>query len=121
METKSYLVVQAHTSAYPEPITFEKGAPLVIGEKYEGPEDWDDWFFCDTPGQRGGWVPAQLIEVINGTNARARDDYTAKELNVREGDALLGLKILNGWCWCSNPDSSESGWVPLANLRETCP
>jgi hypothetical protein len=121
METKRYLVVQAHASEYPEPITFAKGAPLTVGEKYAGPEDWNGWFFCDTPGQRGGWVPAQIIEIINGNNARAGDDYTARELNVRAGDTLLGLKILNGWCWCSNPKNSESGWIPLRNLQEVDP
>ncbi len=118
MEAKKYLVTQDHTSEYPEPITFVKGAPLTVGEKYEGPEDWDDWLFCDTPGQKGGWVPAQIIEIINGKAARASEDYTARELNVKEGDLLFGSKTLNGWVWCKNLCSGESGWVPLANLQE---
>lgn len=118
MTAKQYLVIQEHTSEYPEPVTFTKGAPLTVGEKYEGPEGWDNWFFCETPGQKGGWVPAQIIEVVNGKTARAREDYTARELNVWEGDILSGSKILNGWIWCQSPHSSEAGWVPLANLRE---
>ena len=120
MKAKNYLVVQDHTSEYPEPITFAKGAFLTVGEKYEGPEGWYDWLFCDTPGQKGGWVPAQIIEVINGRAARAREDYIARELNVQEGDLLLGSRTMNGWVWCKNPGSSESGWVPLANLKEVC-
>ncbi len=39
-EATRYHVIQDHTSEYPEPITFEKGAPLTVGEKYEGPEGW---------------------------------------------------------------------------------
>jgi hypothetical protein len=118
MEMKKYLVIQDHTSEYPEPITFAKGTPLVVGEKYTGPEGWDNWLFCDTAGQKGGWVPAQLIEITDGKIARAREDYTARELNVQKGDLLIGSRAMNGWVWCMNPANSESGWVPLANLEE---
>jgi hypothetical protein len=100
METKQYLVIQDHTSEFPEPITLEKGAPLTVGERYEGPEGWENWIFCESPGQKGGWVPAQIIEIITDNTARAREDYTARELNVREGELLLGERILNGWVWC---------------------
>lgn len=118
---QQYLVLQDHSSEYPEPITFRKGAPLSVGERYEGPEGWEDWFFCETPGQQGGWVPAQIIEYIGegeGTTrtARAREDYTARELDVRAGDLLLGSRILNGWSWCETPNGAASGWVPLAKL-----
>ena len=118
MRTRKYLVTRNHTSEYPEPITFTKGAPLIVGEQYEGEEDWKDWFFCSTPGQESGWVPAQLIEIIDGNTARAREDYTARELNVQRGCLLLGSRTLNGWVWCENATGSESGWVPLSNLQE---
>ncbi len=121
MEAKQFLVIQDHTSEYPEPITFEKGAPLTVGEKYEGPEGWDNWIFCESPGQKGGWVPAQIIEIVKDKSARAREDYTARELNVRKGDLLLGSKTLNGWVWCKRSGSLESGWVPFANLQEARP
>lgn len=118
MAAKQYLVIQDHTSEYPEPITIEKGAPLTVGEKYEGPEGWDNWLFCESPGQKGGWVPAQIIEIVNDKAARAREDYTARELNVRQGDLLLGSRTLNGWVWCKWSGSLESGWVPLSCLQE---
>ena len=117
METKKYLVIQDHTSEFPEPITFEKGDPLTVGERYEGPEGWEDWIFCESPGQKGGWVPAQIIEIITDNAVRARKDYTARELNVRAEELLLGERILNGWVWCKKSSSSESGWVPLGNLQ----
>jgi hypothetical protein len=121
MEAKQYLVIQDHTSEFPKPITFEKGTPLTVGEKYEGPEGWENWIFCELPGQEGGWVPVQIIEIIADKTARAREDYTARELNVREGGLLLGEKILNGWVWCEKSSGSESGWVPLGNLQEVQP
>lgn len=118
MEPREYRVIHNHTSEYHQPITFAKGAPLAVGDRYEGPEGWENWLFCETPGQKGGWVPAQIIEIVDAKTARAREDYTARELNVREGDLLIGIRSLNGWVWCKRINSLESGWVPLANLRE---
>ncbi|QLF93775.1 hypothetical protein HW090_11440 [Pseudomonas sp. ABC1] len=113
-----YRVILPHESEYPEPITFVMGAPLAVGERYTGPEGWDDWYFCTTPGQQGGWVPVQIIEGLASEAPFAREDYTARELDVRKGDTLLGLRILNGWLWCRPVEGTEHGWVPLANLQE---
>jgi len=118
MAMKQYLVVQDHKSAYPEPIEFEAGVPLTVGRKYEGPEGWDGWFFCETPGQKGGWVPAEIIEFEDGQAAYAREAYSARELNVAKGEILLVSKTLNGWAWCERYDKPETGWVPLASLKE---
>jgi hypothetical protein len=113
-----YIVIQDHTSEYPEPITFEKGAPLIVGEKHEGSEGWDNWYFCESPGQQGGWVPAQIIKDVNVKNTHALESYTARELNVQKGDFLCGSRTLNGWVWCKRTDIEESGWVPLSCLKE---
>lgn len=118
MNAKRYLVASSHESEFPSPITFRKGDPLVVGEQYEGSEAWDNWFFCSTPGEEPGWVPGQVIERLGGSNGRALDDYTARELNVLEGELLIGTRILNSWVWCEKLISKESGWVPLDNLKE---
>ena len=114
---KQYLVVRDHTSTYREPITFEAGARLTVGRKYEGPEAWDGWFFCETPERKAGWVPAQIIETENGQAAYAREGYSARELSVAKGEILLVSKTLNGWAWCKSLRKSETGWVPLRNLK----
>ncbi|MCU8087801.1 SH3 domain-containing protein [Shewanella sp. SM21] len=62
MITKKYIVVNPHESEFPNPITFKKGDPLTVGDKYAGPEGWDLWFLCTTPGQDAGWVPGQVIQ-----------------------------------------------------------
>lgn len=118
MSAKKYLVIAPHESEFPNPITFEKGAPLVVGAKHEGAEGWENWFLCSTPGQEPGWVPGQIIERLDGTAGRALEDYTARELNVREGEEVMGARALNGWLWCEKPAGSASGWVPLQNLKE---
>lgn len=61
MNQTKFVVTEPHRSEYPSPITFEKGAPLRIGEKYSGSENWEDWYFCSTPGQKDGWVPLKNI------------------------------------------------------------
>lgn len=35
------VVTEQHRSEYPEPITFDKGASLSIGEKYSDEEGWE--------------------------------------------------------------------------------
>ncbi|MDI6402580.1 SH3 domain-containing protein [Balneolaceae bacterium ANBcel3] len=118
METTPYVVVHDHTSEYPDPICLKKGDLITVGEKHEGPEGWDHWYFCESPGQKAGWVPAQIIENVKEKKTRALEKYTARELTVRRGDLILGSKTLNGWIWCKRTDDPESGWVPLSCVRE---
>lgn len=111
-ETK-FIAIGQHRSEYPDPITFVKGTPLVIGDKYEGSEDWDNWHFCTIASHTGGWVPAQLIEWGDDIHhGISKADYTAKELDVNEGDILIATKALNGWVWCNRVSDNQSGWVP---------
>lgn len=117
MNRPTALVLHPHRSEYPRPITFDASAPLTVGERYQGPEGWEDWFWCETPGQEGGWVPAQVIEFIDSTTACAREAYTARELDVDPGDLVIVARTLNGWAWCEKPATGESGWVPAARLN----
>ncbi|MCP3748870.1 SH3 domain-containing protein [Pseudomonas sp. SBB6] len=110
-----FRVIDAHRSEYPEPITFAKGAPLSIGERYEGEEGWDNWYWCSTAGQPAGWVPGQVIERLGDDQGIALEDYCARELEVQAGDCLVGGRQLNGWVWCSK--GRASGWVPLQVLQ----
>ena len=118
MRTISYRVTQDHISEYLDPITFSKGTSLSVGERYQGPENWKDWIFCNTSDQKGGWVPTQIIEMLTSQTGLALEDYTARELNVKKGDIVLGSQIMNGWVWCEDQNSVKSGWVPLENLHE---
>jgi hypothetical protein len=110
------VVLHPHRSEYPHPITFSAGATLTVGRRYEGPEGWEDWYWCETPGQHGGWVPAPVIEWLDPPTARARESYTARELDVDPGETVVVSRTLNGWAWCEKPGGT-SGWVPQACLQ----
>lgn len=113
-----FIATGQYRSEYPDPITFTSGTPLFIGDMYEGDEGWDNWYFCTVPDHPGGWVPEQLIERSNQPGyGIAKDDYTAKELDVNEGDELLAIKFLNGWVWCQRLSDQDSGWVPKSILK----
>lgn len=114
----NYIVIAPHRSEFPQPISFAKGSLIAIGEKYEGPEGWDNWYLCRTRDSQEGWVPGQILEQESPGNGIALEDYTAMELNVDAGDVLSGTRILNGWVWCHQTSTTLSGWVPLKNLQE---
>lgn len=114
-----YIVVTPHRGEFPDPITLQCGDALCVGERYEGTEGWDGWYFCTVPGRPGGWVPEQLIARQPDGTGRALADYCARELDVDPGEVLRGSRTLNGWLWChragQGPDAS--GWVPLMHLQ----
>lgn len=116
MKPVKLIVTEQHRSEYPRPITFVKGAHLRIGEKYVGDEGWDNWYFCSMPDQEAGWVPGQVIEWMDRTAGIAKEDYSAKELDVDVGEIIWGTRELNGWVWCAS--QKEEGWVPLSKVRE---
>ncbi|MGE7883590.1 SH3 domain-containing protein [Bacillus sp. NPDC094077] len=114
-----YIVMKSHVSRYPDPIRLEEGDVVHIGEKYVGTESWDNWVFChEERYNRKGWVPEQIIRIdmVNRVGIITKE-YTAKELNVRSGERLIGLEELNGWIWCGKIDG-EKGWIPKGNLRK---
>lgn len=113
-----FIAIGQHRSEFPEPITFARGARLVIGEKYQGPEGWDNWYFCSTADRQKGWVPGQIIEWLDGSHGSAAEDYTARELDIDEGDVLTASRTMNGWVWCCRASDGLSGWVPQEILRQ---
>lgn len=114
-----YLVIEAHRSEFPHPISFAKDTLLTVGEVYAGNEGWENWYFCEVPGQSGGWVPGQLICLLEPGRGVAVEDYTARELDVDPGQVVSGEICLNGWLWCSciEDGATRAGWVPLRNLQ----
>ncbi|KFN03753.1 hypothetical protein D0U04_19780 [Bacillus clarus] len=111
-----YIVIQSHESNYPDPICLEKGDVVFIGEKYKGPENWDNWVYCcEEKYNRKGWVPEQIIRRGTGEAGIITEQYTAKELNVNSGEMLQGDRELNGWIWCVKIEG-EAGWVPKQSL-----
>ncbi|WP_035187291.1 SH3 domain-containing protein [Alteribacter aurantiacus] len=107
--TMTYAVKKAHESNYPNPISLRKGERVLVGEAYDGEEDWPDWLFCTTEdGKSRGWVPAQLID----RESTLIEDYCARELTIRPGEQVNVVKELNGWYWVKNRRTNKEGWIP---------
>lgn len=115
-----YQVIKKHKNEFPNPIIISKGDKFLIGEECDENEAWNDWYFCETQGQIKGWVPKQVIKWLSDGKGEALEDYSAKEMDVDEGDVLIGVKVLNGWVWCQHASSEEEGWVPIENLVKMC-
>lgn len=117
MTQLSYVVTHSHISEFPEPMTLKTGDRILVGERYEGPEGWSDWYFCTAPGQQSGFVPGQLLDRLLDGSAKMLEDFTNRELDVVEGQILKGERQLNGWLWATRASDGATGWVPLANIR----
>lgn len=114
----TYLVIQPHVSEFPEPMVLKQGDRVSVGQAYDGPEGWPDWFLCSAPGQQPGFVPGQILERHGDGTGTLREDFTNRELDVAEGEVLHGERCLNGWLWATRPADAATGWVPLDNLRQ---
>ena len=117
MTEKTYAVIRAHVSEYPEPINLKKGDSVSVGQEYDGPEGWERWYFCSVPGQKDGWVPGQIIDLKEPASGVITEDYTARELDTIVGDRLTGSRVLNGWLWAKRSSDGATGWVPMNTIR----
>lgn len=115
--TLDYVVVRPHTSEFPAPMILKRGDRVSVGERYDGPEGWPDWYLCSVPGQEAGFVPAQILDRHADGTATMQEDFTNRELTVVEGDELYGERRLNGWLWATRRADAATGWVPLDNVR----
>lgn len=112
-----YVVVKPHQSEFPNPIRLKTGDRFSVGEIYEGPEPWANWYLCSALGQEPGWVPMQAISFQDDGMGTATMDYTAQEMDVVLGETVKGGRKLNGWVWCSSVAADREGWVPEENLQ----
>ncbi|GAK56783.1 SH3 domain protein [Candidatus Vecturithrix granuli] len=116
MDERPFFVVEAYTKSAVDPIMFNKGDTLVIGELYQDDPEWPGWIWCCHPiTGKAGWVPQQYLR-IQDRQGIALCDYSANELTVLPGDTLLVSTQENGWAWAQNT-SDEYGWVPLRHIQ----
>ena len=60
-----------------------------------------------------GWAPLSLLTLIGTEEAQARQDYTARELDVAAGERVRVDRELAGWLWVHN-EAGQSGWIPAS-------
>ncbi|ABC21188.1 SH3 domain-containing protein [Rhodospirillum rubrum] len=117
MTDLTYVVIQSHVSEFPKPLTLRSGDRVSIGERYDGPEDWPDWYLCSAPGQEAGFVPRQILDRHADGSGTVLEDFTNRELSVAKGERLRGNRSLNGWLWATRASDGATGWVPLESLE----
>jgi flagellar basal body rod protein FlgF len=109
-----WIVHTAHTSNYPNPISFTTGEQVEIGIQ---DDEFLGWIRVTTRDGNQGWAPIQYLQIDEvGKTAIAKQDYSARELNTRVGEQLILQFEVNGWGWVENVHQ-ETGWVPLTTIR----
>ena len=106
-------IKKAHTSSYPNPISFEKGEVVGLGAE---DTEYPGWVWTRTRDGNEGWAPLSYLEVTELKKATAKRSYCAIELNVEHGEEVEVVNELNGWAWCAN-EAGEYGWLPKEVLH----
>ena len=107
-------VIEAHSSNYPNPITFEEGETLQLGKQ---DTEFEGWIRVTTNDGNEGWAPIQYIEFEAGASQGiATCSYNANELNTKLSEPLSVIKELNGWYLVSN-GQGQVGWVPVQTVE----
>lgn len=108
------LVEKEHKSNYPDPIEFDHGDELILGEQ---DEEYEGWIRVKTNANKEGWAPLQYINFLAGDEIGvAKCKYSAQELNTIVGEKLRVIKELNGWYQTVN-QNNITGWVPISTVK----
>lgn len=107
------VVKEAHKSNYPNPISFAKGEPLVLGSldtKFIG------WIRAITIDGNEGWAPTDYIAMNQSkTEGVAKCNYNASELDTEINESLTVISELNEWVFAINA-VGEKGWIPVKTI-----
>ena len=114
MASMKVRVIKSYKSAYPEPISFEVGEAVSLGEM---DDEYPGWIRVTTADGNTGWAPLKYLVSSGPNDAIARSQYSAQELSAEAGESLELIKQLDGWAWCLN-DEGRHGWLPSALLQQ---
>ena len=104
------LITTAHYTCYPNPIVFRAGERVRIGHE---DDEFPGWVRTFTADGNEGWAPLSLLTPIGAGEAQARQDYTARELDVAVGERVRVDRELASWLWVHN-EAGQSGWIPAS-------
>lgn len=111
-----FIVIENHTSNYPDPIVLKKDEEVLYGKE---DTQFPNWIFCKSIAtNKEGWVPKQILTSPNHLSiSKVTKEYSAHELTVRKDESVLGLEHLNDWTYCKTKHG-ELGWIPTFCLSE---
>ncbi|WP_404837532.1 ligand-binding protein SH3 [Aeromonas media] len=104
------LITLAHQTCYPNPIAFRAGERVRTGHE---DDQFPGWVRTFTADGNEGWAPLSLLTPTGAGEALARQDYSARELDVAVGERVRVERELAGWLWVHN-DAGGSGWIPAS-------
>lgn len=107
------VVVAAHKSNYPDPISFESGERVTLGRT---DDEYPGWIWTSLTSGNAGWAPESTLRRDGKTTAVTTVAYSARELDTREGEEVVSLRELKGWLWVRN-DAGAEGWIPQKTVR----
>ncbi len=110
----TYIAVKPWSPRYPDPLILKKG-DFVRCEREEN--EYGGFGWCEKGG-KWGWVPLDIVEIIEDVRGRLKQDYSSKELALAIGDKVCGSKIVSRWLWATRVGTGEEGWVPLDRVEE---
>lgn len=113
--TMKIKIITSYKSVYPDPLILNPGDEVLLG-KEEKKEEWLGWIYRKYKGNIG-WVPKDIIKSEDGVRGVITEYYSAKELDVSEGEILDQIKSLYGWHLLKN-QKGETGWVPQENTEQ---
>lgn len=107
------IVTEAHSSEYPNPISFGAGETVHVGEE---DTEFPGWIWVRTADGNEGWAPIVYLRLSpeEGT-AETCASYSARELATTVGDEVDVLDELSEWSRVRSA-SGEEGWVPSRTL-----
>ena len=112
--TKLYRAIKAYKPRDNEILTLKKGDVVRIERE---DNEYKGFAWCESGGKYG-WVPLDIIELIDDIRGRLKDDYSSRELAVNLRDVVKGYTIVSGWLWAKKVGTWEEGWVPLNCIKE---
>ena len=107
------VVIHAHVSTYPDPIEFDVGEHLTLGEE---DDEYPGWIWVTSDVGKQGWAPVQYVEQLGDKVGEGLRRYTARELNTEVGQIVSVHDELNQWLWVET-DQGEFGWVPATTVQ----
>ena len=108
---QTFKILTSYRSKYKNPIAVIPGEIVKIIE-FEKEEKWKGWVKVESTTNTG-WIPVQILEFSeDGKTGNVLENYTAKELDVEQGEMIEKIYSLNGWTWSRRLNDNDEGWIP---------
>jgi SH3-like domain-containing protein len=101
-----------HIVEYPNPLEVVSGDKVSVGRE---DDEFPGWRWCKAPDGRQGWIPVELL-AGEGAEAIVVQEYSARELGVKPGEAVIVEDARHSWLLVRNA-RGERGWIPERNTE----